>query len=260
MFSVIYGIVHAADTGWGNAATIALLVAGLGLLGLFVLGERQAKQPILPLRLFASPKRTASYVSRTLYIGVIIGFWFFASQYLHIVKGFSRILAGFAFLPMTLANFWSALYIPRLVRRIGNSRLISTVFTITIVGMLLLSRITPQSSYLWHFALPLLLLGVGLGLSQGPITTEGLAGVDAKDVGAASGITYVAMQLGATLGLAILIAVFSGANAPSLSGNALLTHRITMAFVAASILLVLSLASLTSRAADTRQCEESTRG
>lgn len=67
---------------------------------------------------------------------------------------------------------------------------------VTVVGMIWLTRIAPGSSYFLAFALPLVLLGVGQGLSQGPLTAEGLVGVAHSDAGAASGITYVASQVG----------------------------------------------------------------
>jgi EmrB/QacA subfamily drug resistance transporter len=241
MFSLVYGIVHAADVGWSDTTTITTLIAGLVLVAAFVLNEWKAREPIMPLRLFQSRQRSASYSSRLLYLGVMISFWFFITQYLQIVKGYSAILTGIAFLPLTLSNFAAALYIPRLTRRIGNPLVVAVGVSITLVGMVWLSRITPASSYFLAFALPLVLLGVGQGLSQGPMTAEGLAGVSDKDAGAASGVTYVASQLGVALVLAILITVFATADNARLSGNALLTHRISTSLIAASVILAISL-------------------
>jgi Arabinose efflux permease len=240
MTSLVYGIVHAADASWTDSVTLITLLVGVILLAVFVVNEWRAEQPIMPLRLFASWQRSASYGSRLLYLGVMISFWFFITQYLQIIKGFSPIVAGVAFLPMTLANFVAALYIPYLTRRIGNSRLIAAGVVITFVGMIWLSRITVSGSYFLQVALPLILLGIGQGLSQGPLTAEGLVGVTNKDAGAASGITYVASQVGAALGLAILVTVFAAANASSLTANELLTHRISAALVAGAVLLALS--------------------
>ncbi|TBL69083.1 MFS transporter [Paenibacillus thalictri] len=241
MSSLVYGIVHAADTSWSNSVTVMMLAVGVVLLAVFVVNEWRARQPIMPLRLFQHRGRAASYAARTLYLGVMISFWFFITQYLQVVKGFSPILTGVAFLPMTLANFFAALYIPRLTRRIGNPLIITLGVGVTVVGMFWISQITPSSSYLLMFALPLILLGIGQGLSQGPLTAEGLAGVYDRDAGAASGITYVASQLGAAFGLAILVAIFAAASTSTLSGNALLTHQISAALFGAGIILVASL-------------------
>ncbi|HVX31892.1 MAG TPA: MFS transporter, partial [Solirubrobacterales bacterium] len=227
---------------WTTTETIASLLVGVLLLAVFVWVESRARQPIMPLRLFASRRRSGSYGARTLYLGVMISFWFFITQYLQVVKGFSAILTGVAFMPMTLANFAAALCIPRLTRRIGNPLVITVGVAVTLVGMVWLTRISPGSSYLLAFALPLVLLGVGQGLSQGPLTAEGLVGVADRDAGAASGITYVASQVGTSLALAIQTAVFAAAAGGGLAGTALLTHRISAALTAAAVLLALSLA------------------
>jgi len=241
MSSLVYGIVHAADVSWTNSITIIDVLAGVILLAGLVVNEWRVEHPIMPLRLFQSRQRSGSYLARTLYLGVMISFWFFITQYLQVVKGFSPIVAGIAFLPLTLANFVAALLIPRLTRRIGNPLLIAAGVTITVVGMIWLSRITANGSYILQTAFPLLLLGIGQGFSQGPLTAEGLVGVDNKDAGAASGITYVASQLGAALGLAILVTVFAAANDRFLTANQLLTHRIGASLTGGAILLALSL-------------------
>lgn len=241
MSSLVYGIVNAAESSWTNPITVITIFVGVISLAGLVFNESRVEQPIMPLRLFMSRERSGSYLARTLYLGVMISFWFFITQYLQIVKGFSPIVTGLAFLPLTLANFGAALLIPRLTRRIGNPQLVTVGIAITVVGMIWLSRIAPDSSYLFFVAMPLVLLGIGQGLSQGPLTASGLAGVSNKDAGAASGITYVASQLGAALGLAILVTVFAAANAGSLGANELLTHRISASFVAAAVMLTLSL-------------------
>jgi MFS family permease len=98
MTALVYGLVGAADAGWGNATTLATLLAGVVLLALFVVNERGAKRPIMPLRLFASRERAAAYAGRVLFLGAMLGFWFFLTQYLQSVRGDSPLEAGIAFL------------------------------------------------------------------------------------------------------------------------------------------------------------------
>jgi hypothetical protein len=74
----------------------------------------------MPLRLFASRERAGAYGGRILYLGAMLGFWFFLTQYLQGVYGYSPLAAGVAFLPMTLANFAVALAVPQLTRRLGK--------------------------------------------------------------------------------------------------------------------------------------------
>jgi MFS family permease len=81
MTALVYGLVRSAEAGWSDGPTIATLLAGVVLLGLFVFNER-ASQPIMPLRLFASPERCSAYAGRILFLGAMMGFWFFITQYL----------------------------------------------------------------------------------------------------------------------------------------------------------------------------------
>jgi len=90
------------------------------LLVLFVLEERRAPQPIMPLRLFASRERSGAYAARLLFLGAMAPFWFFATQWLQNVAGYTPVQAGLAFLPTTLPNFAAALAVPRLTRSYGN--------------------------------------------------------------------------------------------------------------------------------------------
>jgi predicted MFS family arabinose efflux permease len=125
MTALVFGIVRAATAGWGDALTIAALAGGVVLLALLVLNEWRARQPIMPLRLFASRERAGAYAARILYLGAMLGLWFFITQYLQNVRGYSPVQAGVAFLPMTLANFAVAVAVPRLTRRLGNARLLA---------------------------------------------------------------------------------------------------------------------------------------
>jgi EmrB/QacA subfamily drug resistance transporter len=240
MATFVYGIVRSADVGWADPFTILSLLVGLLLLGFLVLNEWRAKQPIMPLRLFASRERAGAYASRILYLGAMLGFWFFITQYLQIVKGYSPIEAGIAFLPMTLFNFIIAVLVPRLTQRFGNARLLAGGVVITLIGMAWLSRLTADGSYVTSVALPMILLGIGQGASLGPLTAAGIVGVTPKDAGAASGLVNVAHQLGGSLGLGILVTLFAAANSSVLKGGSLLTYRISVSLTAGTVMLALA--------------------
>jgi predicted MFS family arabinose efflux permease len=131
----------------------------------------------------------------------MMGFWFFITQFLQGVGNYSPLVAGLAFLPMTVANFVIAISVPRFTRRFGNPRLLAGGITITMIGMFWLSHLSADTFYLTGIALPMILIGIGQGASLGPLTAAGIAGVAPKDAGAASGLVNVAHQLGGSLGL-----------------------------------------------------------
>jgi EmrB/QacA subfamily drug resistance transporter len=240
MTALVYGIVRSADTAWTDPVTAAALATGVVLLTAFVCVEWRARQPIMPLRLFASRERVGAYTGRLLFLGAMMGFWFFTTQYLQSVKGFSPLAAGLAFLPMTLVNFLVAISVPRLTRRYGNGPLLAAGLAVTMAGMFWLSRLDAGTAYLTGVALPMILIGAGQGAPLGPLTAAGIAGVEPRDAGAASGLVNVAHQLGGSLGLGVLVAVFAAA-AGARTGTAAFAHQVPVALTAGAGMLALAL-------------------
>jgi EmrB/QacA subfamily drug resistance transporter len=242
MTSLVYGIVRAATTGWNNAVTMAALALGVLLLVLLILNESRAEQPIMPLRLFASRERVGAYAARVLYLGGMMGFWFFTTQFLQGVLGYTPLQAGLAFLPTTIPNFASAIAVPKLTRRFGNGPVLAVGIASAVIGMLWLAQVSAESSYVFGVALPMILIGVGQGGVLGPLTIAGVAGVAPEDAGAASGLVNATHQLGGSLGLAVLVVVFASADAGIAASHQILAHRIATAFGAGAIMLALALA------------------
>ncbi len=239
---LVFAILHGSENGWTDPATIASFALAVVLLVSFVVAESRAAQPIMPLHLFASRQRTGAYLTRFLFLGAMIGFFYFTSQYLQNALGFTPLQAGLAFLPMTLVNFAVALLIPRLSDRIGNTVLLVAGIVFTLAGMLWLTRITPDSGYLAAVAAPMLFIGAGQGLAFAPMTTFGIAGTTAEDAGAASGVVNTFHQLGTSVGLGILVAVATlAAPASGVETAVSVTAETSAALTAGTGLLLLSL-------------------
>ena len=240
MTALVYGIVRSAEDGWADPLTLTAVAAGVVLLALFVIVESRAAQPIMPLRLFRNRQRSGANGARMLFLGAMMGYFFFITQYMQGVLGFSPLQAGLGFLPMTVVNFVVALGIPRLTRRFGNSALLVTGIGITFVGMLWLGRVGADSSYLTAVALPMVLIGFGQGLAFAPMTAAGVAGIEPRDAGAGSGLVNVAHQLGGSLGLAVLVAVSAGVTAGGDSAAAV-AQEASAALTTGALLLALAL-------------------
>jgi EmrB/QacA subfamily drug resistance transporter len=233
MGACVFAIVNSTDAGWAAPETITALAAAAVLLSLLVMNERKAKQPIMPLHLFASRERAGAYAARLLFAGTMIGFFFFTTQFLQGVYGFNPLQAGVAFFPMTVVNFFVALAVPRLTQRFGNAPLLAAGLALTLAGMTWLSTITADTPYLTGVALPMVLIGVGQGLAFAPLTSAGIAGASANDAGAASGLVNTSHQLGSALGVGVLVAV--SAKAGSLAGT------VAVAYTGGSIMLATAL-------------------
>jgi EmrB/QacA subfamily drug resistance transporter len=214
MASLVYGFVHAATDGWRTGETIAAFTVGVVLLVAFVLTEVRASSPITPLRLFADRSRASSYLARLLLVAGMMGMFFFLTQFLQTVLGYSPLRSGLAFLPLTVMVFTSSQISARVLsERFSQRTLVVAGITVSTIALLWLSRLDASSGYASLLG-PLLLFGIGNGTAFVPLTAASLAGVEPADAGAASGLVNVMQQVGGSLGLAVLVTVFgSGSRA-----------------------------------------------
>ena len=265
MAALVYAFIRAASAGWSDRMTLAALALAVAGLAAFVLTETRAAQPVTPLRLFADHQRSASYAARLLLVGGLFGMFFFATQYLQLILGFSPVRAGLAFLPLTVLLFGVSRLAARLLGRFPPVPLAVAGIVPVIAGMAWLSRISPDSGYLSGVLGPMILFGVGMGLAMVPLTTAALAGVRAEDSGAASSMVNVTQQVGGALGLAILVTVFGAASrtpagpAGQAGGTDLasahehLVHGMASAFTVATLFDVCALLVMAGAAVATRR-------
>ncbi|WP_092804964.1 MFS transporter [Rhodococcus globerulus] len=236
MGALVYGIINAGERGWTDPVTSASLSIAVIVLTCFALTEWRAAQPIMPLRLFRSRERTGAAITRLLFAGTMIAFFFFTTQFFQGVYNWTPLQAGLGFLPMTLVQFASSLFVSRLTNRFGNAALIVTGLAIVLAGMLWITQLTSESPFLTGAVGPLVLIGLGQGIVFGPLTGAGIAGARAKDAGAASGLVNTAHQLGSTLGVAILTSVAAGATT--------LQARVTDAYAGGAAMLGIALVTV----------------
>lgn len=223
MTGLVYGFTSAASHGWSDTETIVPFIAGLLLLVGFVLTERRAASPITPLRLFADRNRMSAYLGRLFLVAGMFGMFFFLTQFLQNILGYSPIDTGFAFLPLTLLVFAASQASSKvLIERFGGKPLMIIGITSSTIGVAWLTQISSASGYGTIFG-PLMFFGLGNGLAFVPLTTAALSGVEPEDQGAASGLVNVMQQVGGSLGLAILVTVF-GATTHHLTGSRLTAH------------------------------------
>lgn len=242
MGALVFGIVRSAESGWADWPTSASVAAGLALLAYFVVHEARALQPILPLHLFTNRERNAAYAARMLFLGGMVGFWFFTTQYLQGVLMYKPLHAGLAFLPTTIPNFVAAMWVPRLTRRFGNGKLLAFGLGLCIAGLAWMATLSDMSSFVVGVALPMLLIGIGQGFVLAPLTVAAVQGVASDDAGAASGIVNVAHQLGGSLGLSILVVVFAMGGTVEAGATGPLAQHIAHTFTASAVMLTSALA------------------
>jgi EmrB/QacA subfamily drug resistance transporter len=208
MSNIVLGLVEAGSAGWTRPPTVVPLAVGAVLLGFFVHNESRAEEPILPLRLLGHITRNTANAARGLVYAAMYGLFFFMSQFLQDVQHYDPLAAGLAFLPMPASVFLASQLTSRfLVRRLPLRIITMIGITLAAVGLLLATQLQQASSYstivVWF-----VLVGSGTGISFVTLTTASLHEVEQADAGAASGLINVSQQLGAAVGLAVLVTVF----------------------------------------------------
>ena len=115
------------------------------------------------LRLFASRMRSGAYVARILAVGGMYSMFFFLTQFLQGVRGYSPLEAGVAFLPMTLVIFGLVRVVPRVAARIGDMPLLVGGLSLALVGAGWLSQLDAGTAFFPGIGVPLMIMGLGMG-------------------------------------------------------------------------------------------------
>jgi|SRR5579871_5824892 len=209
-------LIEGGVRGFGDAFVIAGFVAAAIVGALFVRQEAQARQPMLPLSLFAQPTFAASTVVGLLVNIAYYGLIFVLSLYLQQVNGFSPFATGLAFVPMLAAVLPVNLLAPHLAERIGAPLTIAAGALLSACACLALLWIEPGTAYL-AICLQLVAMSCGLGLLVPPLTSTLLGSVEKQRSGVAAGVLNATRQTGSVLGVALFGALV-GRNGAFMTG------------------------------------------
>ncbi len=209
MTGIVLGLVEAGTTSWTNSLAVVPLLVGVALIGVFLRNESRAEEPILPLRLLAHPTRSAANIARGLVYAGMYGMFFYLSQFFQDIQHYSPLRAAVAFLPMPMTVFLASQLTSRvLVRRVSQRSLMLTGILLAGLGLLLATRLLSATTSYAEIVIAIVLLGAGAGISFVSLTSASLAQVEPADAGAASGLINVSQQIGAALGLSVLVSAF----------------------------------------------------
>lgn len=227
--AVAYGVVQTEQRGWGAAATLLPLCAGLLLLGVFVAVEARAKAPLIPLGLFRVRAVSAANAAMFVCGASSFGMWFFMTVYAQNVLGYTPLKAGLALIPASLSVVFGSKLAPRLMARVGARNLAVTGALVAAAGFGWQSTMTADGTYLSSILGPGVLMMAGIGLASTPLTALATAGAAPGDAGLVSGLVNTSRTMGGALGLAVLSTVAASRTAGGTSPEAL-TEGYALAF------------------------------
>jgi EmrB/QacA subfamily drug resistance transporter len=205
IFLMVYGFGHAVETNWGNTTTWLSLVSAVVVLALFFFWQAKAPYPLLPLRLLLNRTRLGSLIGLFVTSAGMFAISLFLAYYLENTLGYSPMRTGVDFLPLVLSLVISATVASaRLLAMVGPRPLVPTGMLLAMMGMILFTRITIESSYVSSVIPGLVLIGMGLGLIFAPAVASATASITKADAGAASALVSTTQQIGGSVGTALL--------------------------------------------------------
>ncbi|MFI9203495.1 MFS transporter [Streptomyces sp. NPDC053048] len=212
LVALVYGFTRAESDGWDSGVTIGMFVVAAVLLLAFVLVEKKVKAPLLPLRVLTDRNRGGVYVSLGLAAIAMFGLFLFLTYYLQVVRGYSPVKTGLAFLPMIAMMIVGSTQLgARLMTRVPARWLMGPGFLLAAVGMVLLTQIDLDTSYTSVVLPGLLMMGLGMGTAFMPAMSLSTYGVEARDSGVASAMVNTSQQVGGAIGTALLNTIAASA-------------------------------------------------
>jgi len=212
LVTLVYAFTRAESDGWGDSTTVGLFVAAAVLLAAFVLTESKVKAPLLPLRVITERNRGGVYLSLGLAIIALFGLFLFLTYYMQLVKGYSPVKTGLAFLPLIGGLMVGSTQIgTRLITRVPPRLLMAPGFLVAGAGMFFLTRLEIDTSYAGVILPGLVLLGLGMGTAFMPALSLSTHGVEPRDSGVASAMVNTSQQVGGAIGTALLNTIAASA-------------------------------------------------
>ena len=208
----VYTIVKpAAEHGWGAAQTLGLGAVSLALLVAFVVREARIANPLMPLRIFRSRNVSGANALQMLLVAGMFSMFFLGALYLQQILGYDPLQVGVAFLPATLVMGTLSLgFSEKLIMRFGPRAMLIPGMVLVGTALLLFARTPVDGSYLADVLPPMLLIGVGIGISFPSLMTVAMSGATPSDAGLASGVVNTSAQVGGAIGLAVLATLAAG--------------------------------------------------
>lgn len=215
--ALIFAIIEGPHFGWDGKAIGAAVVAGIGLL-LFVLWELRHPRPVLDVRRFLDRGFAGSNLAVALFFLAVFGAFYFLTQHLQFVLGFNALETGVRMLPLAGAVFAGSALTGFLTPRLGMKVTVTAGMVGGTVALALLTRVDETSSY-GDFVLPLVILGLAIGLALSPCTDAIMGAFPESELGVGGAVNDTSLELGGSLGIAVLGSVLAGSYSSHLADS-----------------------------------------
>ena len=237
---LILGFSKGADWGWGSISTILCFVVSVASVFAFLAAEKRSPAPLVDLALLRNRLLIGGTLGILIGAGTINGLMFIMSLFFQDPAGLemSAFEAGLATLPATAGLVLATPFIPRLAKRFGSRQVILVGFVAMTAGFVLFLGTDDSWAY-GAFIIPVVLIAVGMALSNGPSSSIATSSVAEEQVGAASGISNMARYVGAAVMTAIVATVYAEASASEIESGASAGEALATGFARSSLVLAI---------------------
>jgi EmrB/QacA subfamily drug resistance transporter len=232
LFGLVYGFSHAETAGWADTVTILCLAVGAALVACFVAIQARASHPLLPMRVILDRNRGGAFLAMFATSAGVFAVFLFLTYFLETSLGYSAVRTGLAFLPLTAAIVVSSSTVAAvLAPRVSPRILVPLGLGVAALGMVYLTRITLQTSYLSHILPSTVLIGAGVGAVFASCLNLATYGVRPDDAGVASATVNTTQQVGGSIGTALLNTIAASAGGAYAASHAASAHVSALAAV-----------------------------
>ncbi len=204
MSLIVYGIIQAPGWGWASAATIATLAGGIVILAGLVAAELRTATPMIDVSLFRNPRFTAAAAAVAISFFALLGFIFLMTLYFQVVRGYSPLSTGVRLLPVAVSVGVASVVGTRLAVRAGNKIIVGGGLALFSAALAWIAATASQTTPYTIIAMQMVVLGIGMGLTQAPATEAIMGAVPKQKAGIASAVNGSTRLFGGTLGVAVI--------------------------------------------------------
>jgi EmrB/QacA subfamily drug resistance transporter len=203
--AIVFACTQAVEHGWTSTQVAVPGAFGVLSLTLFLVRQGRVESPLLPLHVIRHRARAGAYLATAAAVVGSFGLFLVLTYHLQVVKHYTPLQAGLAFLPLAVAVSVSAYGIAsRLMARVSPVTLIVPGLLVGAVGLGLMSRLEPSSDYLTLIMPAQVLLGLGMGCVFTPSISLATSDIEPRLAGVAAAVANTAMQVGGSIGTAVL--------------------------------------------------------
>jgi EmrB/QacA subfamily drug resistance transporter len=227
----VYAIVNGNVVGWASMPTVGTLLVSIVLMVSFLVIESKVAAPLIPLSLFQLRSVAVTNSAGVLWSASMFSWFFISALYMQLVLQYTPLNVGLAFIPANLIMAVFSIWLSaKMVTRFGIKQSLATGLALCGAGLLLFARVPTTGTFLIDILPPMLLMGLGAGISFNPMLLAAMSDVPEDESGLASGVVNTAFMMGGALGLAILASLASARTAQLLAQGAAQADALTSGY------------------------------